>query len=278
MFTPEEIQRYKRHFVLKEIGGQGQQKIKAARVLVIGAGGLGSPLLLYLASAGVGCLGIIDDDEVSLDNLQRQIIHKTSDVGILKVKSAEESILRLNPNVNVATYPERLTASNALEILKKYDVIVDGSDNFQTRYLISDACYFAKKPLVFAGVGAFDGYITVFEPYKKTAEGTPYPSYRCLFPEPPQQGLIDNCSEVGILGAVVGVVGALQAIEVLKLITGVGDTLTGYLLIYDAKETRFEKIKMTWDPENILSGRTPSLKDLSIHKGEKRGSAECTAK
>ncbi|MFM7084173.1 MAG: HesA/MoeB/ThiF family protein [Hyphomicrobium sp.] len=277
-FTSDEIERYKRHFVLKEIGGQGQQLIKAARVLVIGAGGLGSPVLLYLAAAGVGCLGIIDDDEVSRDNLQRQIIHETSQVGIAKVESAKATIQRLNPHVRVETYAERFNATNALHILDKYDIIVDGSDNFQTRYLISDACYFAKKPLVFAAVGAFDGYITVFQPNKKREDGTPYPSYRCLFPEPPPEGLVENCAEVGILGAVVGVLGTLQAVEVLKLITGAGQTLTGSLLMFDAKEARFEKVKIAWDPENILSGETPLIRDLTIHKSKKSTYTACAAK
>lgn len=270
MFTSDEIERYKRHLVLKDIGGQGQQLIKAARVLVIGAGGLGSPVLLYLAAAGIGCLGIIDDDEVSLDNLQRQIIHENSRVGIAKVESAKISIYRLNPHVHVETYRERFNSENALQILEKYDVVVDGSDNFQTRYLISDACYFAKKPLVFAAVGAFDGYLTVFQPYKKLQDGTPCPTYRCLFPDPPQQGHVENCAEVGILGAVVGVLGTLQAVEVIKLVAGVGQTLAGFLLMYDAKEVRFEKIKITWDPENILSGHTPLIKDLSIHQSKNR--------
>lgn len=275
MFTSEEIERYKRHLVLKDVGGQGQQKIKAARVLVIGAGGLASPVLLYLAAAGVGCLGIIDDDQVSLDNLQRQIIHETSNVGITKVESAKKSLQRLNPYVRVETYKERFNAMNALKILENYDIIVDGSDNFQTRYLVSDACYFAKKPLVFAAVGAFDGYLSVFQPYKKLEDGTPYPSYRCLFPEPPRQGLVENCSEVGILGAVVGVLGSLQAVEVLKLITEVGQTLAGYLLIFDAKEGRFEKVKIPWDPENILSGRSPTIMDISNHENTNASDAQC---
>lgn len=266
MLTPEEIQRYKRHLVLKEIGGQGQQRLKAARVLVVGAGGLGSPLLLYLAAAGVGTIGIIDDDRVSLDNLQRQVVHDTPHVGVLKVESAQETIKRINPHVVVETYAERLTADNALEIIARYDIVADGSDNFATRYLVSDACYFARRPLVFAAVGPFDGHVTVLKPHEARADGTPYPTYRCIFPEPPPPGTVANCAEVGVLGAVVGVVGTLQAVEVLKEITGTGETLAGTLLIYDAKDTRFERVGIPWDPENALSGQHPTIRDLSIHR------------
>jgi molybdopterin-synthase adenylyltransferase len=265
MLSPEEIQRYKRHLVLKEIGGQGQQRLKSARVLVIGAGGLGSPLILYLAAAGVGTLGIIDDDYVSLDNLQRQVVHDTPHVGIVKVESARETVRRLNPHVTVETYDQRLTVANALEIIGRYDIVADGSDNFATRYLVSDACYFAKKPLVFGAVGPFDGYVTVLKPHEVGPNGIPHPSYRCLFPEIPPAGLVANCAEVGVLGAVVGVIGTLQAVEVLKEITGTGESLAGHLLIYDAKDTRFEKVAIPWDPENALSGTCPSIVDLSVH-------------
>jgi len=266
MLTPEEIQRYKRHLVLKEIGGQGQQRLKAARVLVVGAGGLGSPLLLYMAAAGVGTIGIIDDDRVSLDNLQRQIVHDTAHVGVLKAESAKETIQRLNPNIAVETYAERLTAENALDVISDYDIVADGSDNFATRYLVSDACYFARRPLVFAAVGPFDGYVTVLKPHEKRPDGTPYPSYRCLFPEPPPPGTVANCAEVGVLGAIVGVVGTLQTVEVLKEITGTGETLAGHLLIYDAKDARFERVSIAWDPENALSGQSPTIRDLSMHQ------------
>jgi molybdopterin/thiamine biosynthesis adenylyltransferase len=265
MLLPEEIQRYKRHLVLKEIGGQGQQRLKEARVLVVGAGGLGSPLILYLAAAGIGTLGVIDDDIVSLDNLQRQVVHDTPHIGDAKVESAREAVRRLNPHVLVETYTERLTAANALEIIAHYDIVADGSDNFATRYLVSDACYFAKKPLVFAAVGPFDGYVTVLKPHERRTDGEPYPSYRCLFPEAPPPGLVANCAEVGVLGAVVGVIGTLQTVEVLKEITGTGESLAGHLLIYDAKDTRFEKVAISWDPDNALSGTSPSIKDLSVH-------------
>ncbi len=265
MLTNDEVQRYKRHLVLKEIGGQGQQRIKAARVLVVGAGGLGSPLILYLAAAGVGTIGIVDDDRVSLDNLQRQIAHDTAHVGSLKVESAREAATRINPHVQIEIHPERLTAQNALDIIGRYDLVADGSDNFATRYLVSDACYFAKKTLVFAAVGPFDGYVSVFKPHEMQADGVPYPSYRCLFPDAPPPGTVANCAEVGVLGAVVGVVGSLQAVEVLKEITGAGETLAGHLLIYDAKETRFEKLSIGWDPQNALSGQNATIADLSVH-------------
>ena len=266
MLTAEEIQRYKRHLVLKEVGGEGQQKLKAARVLIVGAGGLGSPLLMYLAAAGVGTLGIIDDDVVSLDNLQRQIVHDTAHVGWPKVESAREMIARLNPHVKVETHNARLEAGNALDIISRYDIVCDGSDNFATRYLVSDACYFARRTLVFAAVGPFDGYVTTFKPHLASADGTPYPSYRCIFPEAPPPGTVANCAEVGVLGAVVGVVGTLQATEVLKEITQAGDSLAGRLLIYDAKGGRFESVRIAWDPHNALSGTNPLIHDLSIHE------------
>jgi len=264
--TTEEIDRYKRHLVLHEVGGQGQQKLKASRVLVVGAGGLGSPLLLYLAAAGVGTLGIIDDDHVSLDNLQRQVIHDSDQVGKLKTKSAADAIARINPHVKVEVHSERLTAANAIEIVSGYDVVADGSDNFATRYLVNDACYLAKKTLVFAALGPFDGYLTTFKGHEKKPDGTPFPTYRCIFPEAPPPGTVANCSEVGILGAVAGVMGTLQATEVLKEIVGIGDSLAGRLLIYDARSCRFENVNVAWDPTNPLSGEKPTITDLSIHE------------
>ena len=272
VLTPLEIERYKRHLVLREVGGQGQQKLKAARVLVVGAGGLGSPLLMYLAAAGVGTLGIVDDDRVSLDNLQRQIVHATAQVDMPKVASAAATIAGLNPHVAVETHEERLTAENALQLISRYDIVADGSDNFATRYLVSDACYLAGKPLVFAAVGAFDGYLTTFKPYAKGPDGEPYPTYRCSFPEPPPPGTVANCAEVGVLGAAVGVVGTLQATEVLKEILGIGDSLAGRLLLYDALSARFTEIKLAWDPDNPLSGKR-TIRDLSIHAGEGGGLA-----
>jgi adenylyltransferase/sulfurtransferase len=263
--TAEEIERYKRHLVLREVGGQGQQKLKAARVLVVGAGGLGSPLVMYLAAAGVGAIGIVDDDRVSLDNLQRQIVHDTPRVGLAKVESAKEALARLNPHVRVEAFDARIDAGNAMEIIASYDIVADGSDNFATRYLVSDACYLAGKPLVFAAVGPFDGYLTTLKPHARGPDGKPYPSYRCIFPEAPPPGTVANCAEVGVLGAAVGVIGTLQATEVLKEILGIGDSLAGRLLLYDALAARFTEIKVGWDPANPLSGATPTIRDLSIH-------------
>jgi len=265
VLNQDEIERYKRHLVLKELGGQGQQKLKSARVLVVGAGGLGAPVLMYLAAAGVGTLGIIDDDVVSISNLQRQVLYKTEDIGAAKVARASDALAAMNPHVSFEPIAERLTAANAMDVISKYDLVVDGSDNFATRYLVSDACYLARKTLVYGAVGPFDGYVTTFKPHLKNAEGTPYPSYRCLFPEAPPEGTVANCSEVGVLGAIVGVIGTLQATETIKEITGFGDTLAGRLLIYDAKDTRFESVAIGWDPNNALSGTAPTLKDLSHH-------------
>jgi adenylyltransferase/sulfurtransferase len=209
--SAEEIERYKRHLVLKEVGGQGQQKLKSARVLVVGAGGLGSPVIMYLAAAGVGTIGVIDHDRVSLDNLQRQIAHDTPAVGTPKVASASLTIERLNPHVAVEAIEARLDAGNALELIARYDVVADGSDNAETRYLVSDACCLAKRTLVFGAVGPFDGYVSTFKPHERAGDGTPYPSYRCLFPEAPPPGMVPNCAEVGVLGSITGVIGTLQA-------------------------------------------------------------------
>jgi molybdopterin/thiamine biosynthesis adenylyltransferase len=275
--TSAEIERYKRHLVLREVGGQGQQKLKSARVLVIGAGGLGSPMLMYLAAAGVGTIGIVDDDRVSLDNLQRQIVHATPQVDLPKVRSAAETIARLNPHVQVETHEARIDAANALELIARYDIVADGSDNFATRYLVSDACYLARKPLVFAAVGQFDGYLSTFKPYDSGPDGAPYPTYRCIFPEPPPPGTVANCAEVGVLGAAVGVVGTLQGTEVLKEILGIGESLAGRLLLYDGLAARFTEIKLAWDPANPLSGREPTIRDLSIHAARATGTGDGAA-
>jgi len=261
----DEIERYQRHLVLREIGGQGQQKLKAASVLVVGAGGLGSPLIMYLAAAGVGRIGIVDDDIVSLSNLQRQIAHDTPGIGTLKVESAAQTVGRLNPHVKVDQHNCRIDAGNALELIGDYDIVADGSDNFATRYLVSDACYLARRSLVFAALGPFDGYVSTFKPHETDADGTPYPSYRCLFPDAPPPETVFNCAEVGVLGAVAGVMGTLQAVEALKEITGIGDSLAGKLMIYDALGARFQTITVPWDPNNALSGKAPTIKDLSIH-------------
>lgn len=263
--TAEEVQRYKRHLVLRDVGAPGQQKLKGARVLVVGAGGLGSPVITYLAAAGVGTIGIIDDDRVSIDNLQRQIAHRSEDAGRLKVESARDSILRINPLISVEAHVGRIDASNAIDLVSAYDVVADGSDNFATRYLVSDACYFAKRPLVYAALGSFDGYVSTFKPYAMDAAGHPFPTLRCVFPEPPPAGVVANCEEVGVLGPVAGVVGALQATEVVKEILGLGEGLAGRLLIYDALAARFEVVTIAWDPDNALSGRNPTIVDLSSH-------------
>jgi molybdopterin/thiamine biosynthesis adenylyltransferase len=267
-----EIDRYKRHLVLKDSGGQGQQRLKAARVLVVGAGGLGSPVILYLAAAGVGTIGIIDNDRVSLDNLQRQIAHDTSHIGQAKVASACEAIRRLNPHVAVDAIEARLGAGNAASLIGSYDIVADGSDNSETRYLVSDACYFAKRTLVFGAVGPLDGYVSTFKPHERATDGTPYPSYRCLFPAAPTPGTLPNCAETGVLGAVVGVIGTLQATEILKEILGLGTSLAGRLLIYDALASRFETLTIAWDPDNPLCGRNPTITDLSIHASAEPGS------
>jgi len=274
--SAEESKRYMRHLVLREVGGQGQQKLKAARVLIIGAGGLGSPVLLYLAAAGVGTLGVIDDDTVSISNLQRQVLHGTPDEGRAKVESAADTIRRINPHVTVELHNERITADNAMELIARYDIVADGSDNFATRYLVSDACYLAKKTLIYAALGPLDGYVSVFKPHEMHAGGTPYPSLRCIFPEAPPAGLVANCSEVGVLGPVAGVIGTLQATETVKEIVGLGDSLAGKLLIYDAQASRFDTVQLAWDPDNPLCGRNATIKDLSIHRNAAPGPA-CAA-
>lgn len=274
--TPEEIARYKRHLVLKDVGGQGQQKLKSARVLLIGAGGLGSPLVLYLAAAGVGTIGIVDDDDVSLSNLQRQIAHDTPSVGQPKVESAAGMVARLNPHVRIEQHRCRIDAGNAMALIGAYDIVADGSDNFATRYLVSDACFLARRTLVFGAVGPFDGYVTTFKPHLARPDGTPWPSYRCLFPEAPPPGAVANCAEVGVLGAVVGVIGTLQATEVLKEILGVGDSMAGRLLIYDALGARFEQVKIGWDPDNPLSGKAATIRDLAIHRSQADAGADAS--
>jgi molybdopterin/thiamine biosynthesis adenylyltransferase len=236
--SPEELERYARHIVLAEVGGPGQQRFKAARVLVIGAGGLGAPVALYLAAAGIGTIGIADDDRVSLTNLQRQIIHRSDRVGTTKVESAREMLQALNPHVDVVPHALRLTAENARDVLRGYDVVADGSDNFATRYLMADLCAELRLPLVTAAVGRFDGSITVLKPY----EGV-NPSYRDVFPAPPPEGILPTCAEAGILGALTGVIGSLQAMEVLKLVAGIGEPLIGRLLLYDGLAQRFDEIR-----------------------------------
>jgi adenylyltransferase/sulfurtransferase len=266
VLTADELERYARHIVLREVGGPGQAALKRARVLVIGAGGLGAPVLMYLAAAGVGTLGVIDDDVVSLSNLQRQVIHATGDVGASKVMSAAAAIACLNPHVAVETHRMRLTAANALQIIGQYDVVADGSDNFATRYLVSDACYFAKKPLVTAAVGTFDGTLTTIRAHELGKDGKLNPTYRCLFPEPPAAGSVPACAEAGVLGALTGVLGSMMALEVIREIVGFGVGLVGRLLMVDTRALRFETLNYAWDPDNPLSGEKPTIKDLSVHE------------
>jgi molybdopterin-synthase adenylyltransferase len=265
MLSPDELERYARHIVLHEVGGPGQAALKKARVLVVGAGGLGAPALMYLAAAGVGTLGVIDDDAVSLSNLQRQIIHGTPDIGISKVDSAAATVRRLNPHVAIETHAVRLAAGNALDLIGRYDLVADGSDNFATRYLVSDACYFARKPLVTAAVGTFDGTLTTIRAHERAPDGRPNPTYRCLFPEPPPDGTVPACAEAGILGALPGVLGSLMAMEVIREIVGFGQGLVGRMLMVDARSMRFATLDYAWDPQNPLSGERPSIRDLSGH-------------
>jgi len=247
--------------VLREVGGPGQARLRAARVLVIGAGGLGSPLLLYLAAAGVGTVGVVDFDTVSLSNLQRQIAHRTADVGRPKTESAADAAKALNPGVAIEMHPLKLTARNAPELVARYDVIADGSDNFATRFLVNDACFFAQKTLVSAAVSEFDGQLATFKAYDRGGE---YPCYRCLYPEPPPPGSAPSCSETGILGAAAGVMGTLQALEVMKEILGLGESLAGHLLIYDALATRFRTVRVRPDPACALCGTNSTITRVTL--------------
>jgi molybdopterin-synthase adenylyltransferase len=240
MLSPDELTRFARHIVLRHIGGPGQQRLRAARVLVVGAGGLGSPLLLYLAAAGVGTLGIVDDDVVSLSNLQRQVIHTTAMLDRNKIESAEQAIQGLDPAVNVTPHRLRLDAANVAALIADYDVIADGSDNFDTRYTLADACAIAKKPLVTAAVNEMHGSLTTLMPFETRADGSKNPHYRDLYPEKPPAGTIPTCSEAGVLGALCGVMGSLQAIEVIRQITPFGTPLVGKILMVDALDMRFE--------------------------------------
>jgi len=262
-FTEQQIQRYARHILLPQVGGVGQEKLLESKVLVVGAGGLGSPVLMYLAAAGVGTIGIIDDDQVELSNLQRQIVHTTNSIGKDKVQSAAETLKAINPDVNVITYADRLNPDNALELIKAYDVVTDGSDNFATRFLVNDAAYFAKRPLVTGAILRFDGQVATFKNYPG---GDPDgPCYRCIFREAPPEGQIPTCAEAGVLGVLCGTVGSLQTTEILKEILGIGDTMSGALLIYEALATQFRRIKVKRDPGCPLCGEKPTILDLSSH-------------
>mgnify|MGYP003955400129 CR=1 FL=1 len=260
-FTEDQIQRYARHIVLPEVGGVGQEKLLNARVLVIGAGGLGAPLLMYLAAAGVGTLGVVDDDDVDLSNLQRQIIHATGAVGTPKVTSAGQTVRGINPEIAFVPHGMRLTAANAAALIDQYDLVADGSDNFETRFLVNDACHLAGKTLVSAAILRFEGQIATF----RSGLGNGEPCYRCLYREAPAPGLVPSCSEGGVLGALAGAVGSLQAVEVLKEIMGIGDSLAGWLLIYDALSSDVRKMKLPRDAECPLCGDAPSIADLSAY-------------
>lgn len=266
MLSSEELERYARHIVMREVGGPGQARLKAARVLVVGAGGLGAPALMYLAAAGVGTIGVVDDDTVSLSNLQRQVIHATSAVGRAKTDSARTRIAEINPHVVVRTHNERITASNAMAMLDNYDVVADGSDNFATRYLVSDACYLARKTLVTGSLGVFDASLTTIRAHGKNAKGEANPTYRCLFPDPPPAGTVPTCEEAGVLGALAGVLGSLMALEVIRDIVGFGDSLVGRLLMIDARSMRFETLTYARDPANPLNGDAPTIRDLRGHR------------
>jgi molybdopterin-synthase adenylyltransferase len=250
--TEEQFQRYARHLILDEVGEEGQEKLLGARVLLIGAGGLGSPMLLYLAAAGVGTIGIVDDDRVDLTNLQRQIVHATERVGALKVDSARATLAAVNDGIRVETHPMRLQPDNAAGLIAGYDLVADGSDNFATRYLLTGECFRLEKPLIAAALSPFEGQLSTFRPYL----GQGHPCYRCLFREPPPPGLVPRCEEAGILGAVAGVMGTLQAVEVLKELLGLGDSLDGTLLIYDALRVRFHRIRIAKDPDCPTCGAT----------------------
>lgn len=245
---PDEIARYARHIVLPEIGGAGQQRLKSARVLVIGAGGLGAPVIQYLAAAGVGTIGVADDDEVSLSNLQRQVIHRTEDIGIAKTESAARAVSAINPHAEVVQHRLRLDDGNIDGILLGYDIAVDGSDNFATRYLAADRAEALRVPLVTGAVGRFDGSVTVLTPYSTGKDGQLLPGYRDLFPEPPPEGMVPACAEAGVVGALTGVIGTLMAMEVIKLVTGAGDPLVGRLLLYDGLSARFDTIRYKRSP------------------------------
>ena len=253
--TNDDLGRYSRHLILPEVGMEGQQRLKAAKVLCVGTGGLGSPLALYLAAAGIGTLGLVDFDVVDSSNLQRQIIHSTKDIGRKKIDSAKEKLNALNPALNVVTHDTMLTSANALEIFAQYDIIADGTDNFQTRYLVNDACVLLNKPNAYGSIFRFEGQASVFA----TEEG---PCYRCLYPEPPPPGLVPSCAEGGVLGILPGIVGVIQATEVIKLILGKGEPLIGRLLLVDALTMRFRELKLRKNPDCPVCGKNPTVTEL----------------
>jgi adenylyltransferase/sulfurtransferase len=257
----EQRRRYSRHLILPEVGPEGQKKICSASVLCVGAGGLGSPIALYLAAAGVGKIGLVDFDAVELSNLQRQVIHGTPDVGRPKIESARDTLRRLNPEVQITLHEGRLTSENALEVMRPYDIVVDGTDNFPTRYLTNDACVLLKKPNVYGSIFRFEGQASVFAPHLGG------PCYRCLYPEPPPPGLVPSCAEGGVLGVLPGIIGVIQATEILKLILGTGGSLLNRLLLYNALEMKFRELKLRRDPQCPLCGEHPTITGLIDYEG-----------
>ena len=262
MFSDDELDRYARHLVLREVGGIGQAKIRAARVLIVGAGGLGSPAALYLAAAGIGTVGLVDDDTVSLSNLQRQILFRTEDVGRGKVEAGAAAIKSLNPGVQIESHARRLTAENAMALIARYDIVADGSDNFATRFLLNDACFFAKKTLVSAAVTEFEGQLATYKAFDRSHA---YPCYRCLFAAPPPPGTVPSCSETGVLGAAAGVMGSLQALEVLKEVAGLGTGLAGKIITYKALSAEFRTASLPPDPACAMCGPAPTIHALNGH-------------
>ncbi len=255
-FTEQQIQRYSRHIILQDVGGKGQQKLANAKVLLIGAGGLGSPAALYLAAAGIGTIGLVDGDVVDLSNLQRQILHSTATLGQPKVDSGKKTLAAINPEITIKAHHMNVGADNILGLISDYEMVLDGSDNFTTRFLVNDACFFAKKTLISASMFRFEGQLTTIKPHAG------YPCYRCLYPEPPPAGLVPNCQEAGVLGVLAGTMGILQASEAIKEILGIGETLADRLLIYDALEMKFRKVGRPKDPACRLCGPKPTITDL----------------
>lgn len=264
MFSKSQLDRYARHIILPGVGAAGQRKLLESRTLVIGAGGLGSPILLYLAAAGVGTMGMIDFDEVDISNLQRQILHSTSDVGKAKVVSAKESLEHLNPDVKIETYQEQLTSQNARGIIRNYDLVIDGSDNFPTRYLVNDACVLENKPLIYGAISQFEGQLSLFNVSTSIDSDKPSksPCYRCLFPTPPKPGTVLSCSEAGVFGVLPGVVGSLMATEAIKFILGLGESLAGTLLHYDGLYSEMRRVTIKRNPVCVVCGDTPSITEL----------------
>lgn len=265
-FSENQIQRYARHILLPEIGGDGQARLLESSVLVVGAGGLGSPVLLYLAAAGIGRIGVIDPDVVDLSNLQRQVLHTTDRIGATKVESARQSIIAINPDITLETYESRLDADNIMELIGDYDIVADGTDNFEARFLINDACYLGHTPLVSAAILRFDGQLSTYRAHDVDDDGNHGPCYRCIFREPPPPGQIPSCAEAGVLGALCGVMGSLQATEVIKELLGIGDSLSGTLMMYEGLAGEFRRIGVKADPGCPLCGTEPTITDLSIHR------------